>query len=180
MPPLRLQTSRLTLRPFQLSDAPDVQRLAGDIEISRVTLNIPHPYEDGMAESWIAKQQATPHTLNFAITERETGILCGCVGLSIDEANARAELGYWIGVPFWNRGYCTEAARALVDHAFEGLNLERIEARHLNINPASGSVIKKIGLKLKGVSHQSVRKGDELHGLTHYALSRAEWLENKK
>jgi ribosomal-protein-alanine N-acetyltransferase len=175
-----LQTPRLILRPFQHSDAPDVQRLAGDIEISRVTLNIPHPYENGMAEAWISKQQAAPNTLNFAIIERENGAFYGCVGLSIDETKTKAELGYWIGVPFWNRGYCTEAARALVDYAFDVLNLEHIEARHLDINPASGSVMKKLGLTLKGVSHSSVRKGDQLHSLTHYAITRTEWLRNKK
>ncbi len=94
------ETQRLILRPFVLEDAAEVQRLAGAWEVARTTLNIPHPYQNGMAESWIARQAENQNNQNFAIVLRASSQLCGCVGLRFDDANATAEMGYWIGVPF--------------------------------------------------------------------------------
>ncbi|RYG75335.1 N-acetyltransferase [bacterium] len=178
MTPNHLETPRLLLRPFELSDAPAVQRLAGAIEIARVTLNVPHPYEDGMAEQWIERQQRPEnraHTSNFAITQRENSELCGCIGLSVNQKQSQAELGYWIGVPFWNLGYGTEAARAIIGFAFETLQLERVQARHLDINPASGRVMQKIGMQFEGISRKGARKGNTFYDLAHYAILREDW-----
>ena len=110
-----IDTARLILRPFTLADAPTVQRLAGASEVADTTLNIPHPYPDGAAEQWIAT-----HVENFnagdgatcAIVLRATSELCGAMGLDISRRHRRAELTYWIGVPYWNQGYATEAAAA--------------------------------------------------------------------
>ena len=117
-----LETARLALRPFRTADADEVQRLAGDRAVADTTLNVPHPYEDGMAERWISNhrdwfergQQAV-----FAITLRSDGTLIGAIGLLINGEDQRAELGYWIGKPYWNQGYCTEAARAVLGFGFE-------------------------------------------------------------
>src|SRR5205807_543875 len=99
----KLKTSRLVLRPFRLEDAPEVQRLAGDPAVAATTLRIPHPYLDGMAESWITS--LTPRyekgeCVSFAITREEDGALLGAVGLDIVQEHERAELGYWIGRPY--------------------------------------------------------------------------------
>ncbi len=127
-PPPTIETARLVLRPFALSDAKDVQRLAGDYTVSNTTLNIPHPYEDGMAEEWIASlgprfDSGTLCTL--AIVRRDTRELIGAIGLSLSPRFARAEVGYWIGKAFWGNGYCTEAAQAILHYGFTvlGLNL---------------------------------------------------------
>ncbi len=117
-----LRTERLILRPFEPADAPAVQRLAGDARIADTTLSIPHPYLDGMAEQWIGTHQERfdkGELVNFAITLRDSGELIGAIGLEVRRSQNRAELGYWIGVPFWNRGYCTEAARAVLAHGFD-------------------------------------------------------------
>lgn len=169
---LVLETERLILRPFTLADAPDVQRLAGDRAVASTTLNIPHPYEDGMAEAWIRthpEQFARDETVTFAITRRD-GTLIGAIGLTINARFRRAELGYWIGVPYWGQGYCTEAARAVRDYGFETLGLHRIHATHLTRNPASGRVMVKIGMQHEGHLREHVEKWGVFEDLEFYGI----------
>src|SRR5262249_14456697 len=138
-----LETTRLILRPFTSADAPDVQRLAGDREIASTTLNVPHPYEDGMAEQWIGTHQAkyeSGELVNFAIVRRADNTLMGAIGLRINQQHTHAELGYWLGQPYWNAGYCTEAAHAVVAYGLERLGLHRIHASQMTRHPASGPV----------------------------------------
>ena len=89
--------------------------------------------------------------------------------------HARAELGYWVGVPYWNRGVATEAARALVAFGFGALGLHRVQARHLTRNPASGRVMQKLGMRLEGVHREAVRKWDRFEDLAMYAVLAREW-----
>src|SRR5215212_1807613 len=129
-----LPTSRLLLRPFAPADARDVQRLAGEHAVASTTLNIPHPYEDGMAEAWIATHPVAFDEgvwATFAITARDGGTLLGAAGLTIRARHARAEMGYWVGRPYWGRGYATEAAGALLAYGFDALDLNRVQATHL-------------------------------------------------
>jgi ribosomal-protein-alanine N-acetyltransferase len=168
-------TQRLILRPFVLEDAAEVQRLAGAWEVARMTLNVPHPYQNGMAENWIARQPENQSTRNFAVVLRTTQQLCGCIGLRFDDANATAEMGYWIGVPFWNKGFCTEAASAVVDHGFSTRDLHKVQARHLGCNIASGRVMQKIGMTREGTLRQHVLRHDEHHDLVCYGILRSEW-----
>jgi RimJ/RimL family protein N-acetyltransferase/GNAT superfamily N-acetyltransferase len=173
-----LETPRLTLRPFALADAADVQRLAGDRAIADTTLNIPHPYDDGMAEAWISTHQpkyAAGELANFAVIERAGDALVGAIGLMIKRDYDRAELGYWIGRPYWGRGYCTEAARAVLAFGFTTLNLVRIHATHLSRNPASGRVMQKIGMTREGMLRQHVKKWDRHEDLVEYGILREEW-----
>ncbi|UCD57839.1 MAG: GNAT family N-acetyltransferase [Candidatus Hydrogenedentota bacterium] len=176
-----LHTARLVLRPFELADAKDVQRLAGDKAIADTTLNIPHPYEDGMAEAWIFTQQPkfeAGELVNFAIDLRGEGALIGSIGLTIRARFERAELGYWIGKSYWNCGYCTEAARAVVRYGFEMLNLNRIWAAHMTRNPASGKVLQKLGMVHEGVARQHTKKWDVFEDLEFYAMIKSDWQEN--
>lgn len=170
-----LTTPRLRLRPFTPQDAPEVQRLAGAFEIAGVTLNVAHPYEDGMAQAWIeshAPDFEKGLVAYFALVERNSNVLIGSMHLRINRPHAHAELGYWLGVPFWNRGYATEAALAIVDYGFESLDLERVQASHLGCNPASGRVMQKIGMQLEGTSRQAALKWGEFHDLVRYAILR--------
>lgn len=147
-----LTTDRLTLRPFLLSDAADVQRLAGSREVADTTLSIPHPYADGMAEAWIAAHEGAwsrHESATLAIIEPDAGLV-GAISLRIELPQRRAELGYWIGVPFWGQGYATEAARAVIAWGFTKLSLQRIYAHHMVRNPASGRVMAKAGMQLEG------------------------------
>jgi RimJ/RimL family protein N-acetyltransferase len=178
-----LRTERLILRPFALSDAADIQRLAGEWEIADTTLNISHPYEDGMAEEWIATHKPRfeeGKLCNFAITLRDSGDLVGAMGLVITRRFDHAELGYWTGKPYWGKGYCTEAARAVIDYGFTHLDLHRIHASHMTRNPASGRVMENIGMKREGVLRGHVKKWDKYEDLVVYAILRHEWEQNTK
>src|SRR5690606_29767801 len=123
-----LRTDRLRLRPFTPADAPGVQRLAGDPEVSATALDLPHPFEDGMAEAWIRahpEQFATGTLAAFAIESSEGAELYGAVGLMIEPTHRRVELGYWLGTAYWGRGYATEAAGAVIRYGFDRLGLQR-------------------------------------------------------
>jgi ribosomal-protein-alanine N-acetyltransferase len=173
-----LVTERLLLRPFTLADAPVVQRMAGDKDIASVTVNIPHPYEDGMAEKWIGTHRPgfeSGKEAVFAIVRRECGTLIGAIELTINREHERAELGYWIGKPYWGNGYCTEAAREVVKYGFDELRLTRIQATHFVRNPASGRVMQKIGMTYEGCLRQYLKKWDAFEDLKMYAILRTEY-----
>ena len=177
-----IETGRLILRPFRIEDAPDVQRLAGDWSIADTTLNVPHPYEDGMAEEWIATHEpkfASRELATFAITLRKDEQLIGALSLKICQELDMAELGYWIAKPFWNRGFCTEAAIAAIRYGFDGLGLNRVHANHLARNPASGRVMEKAGLIREGVARQHTKKWGKHEDLVLYGLVRDDWERGK-
>ncbi|MFC2150150.1 GNAT family N-acetyltransferase [Calditrichota bacterium] len=167
-----LTTERLTLRPFTLEDAPAVTELAGAVEIAATTDHIPHPYELKMAVEFISRHEedfARGLFIRLAPTLRETGQLLGAIALAINPHNRRAELGYWIGKPYWNNGFATEAAREIVKYGFEQLNLNRIQARHMTKNPPSGRVLLKIDMKYEGTLRQSILKWDQFEDVALYA-----------
>lgn len=141
-----LRTKRLVLRRFQLEDSSEVQKLAGNFNVAKMTLNIPFPYKDGMAEEWISTHEEnwnTKKSVIYAIVKADSNDLLGAVGL-VEIDGLEGELGYWIGEPYWGMGYCTEAAKELIEFSFQNLGLEKIVAEHLTKNPASGRVMKKV------------------------------------
>ena len=153
-----------------------MQRLAGAREIADTTLTIPHPYVDGMAESWIGTHEDAwdrQERVTFAITSMADGIV-GAISLHLRLAHRRAELGYWVGQPFWNRGYATEAARAVIAFGFEVLGLNRIHASHLTRNLASGRVMAKSGMRFEGTLRQHVIKWERPEDLAEYGILRAD------
>lgn len=173
-----LRGPRVVLRPFTLSDAADVQRLAGDRDIADTTLNVPHPYPDGGAERWIATSAALyahGEEARFAITTPHEGLV-GAVGLRIVPAHRHAELGYWIGRGFWGRGYATEAAHLVVGYGFEQRGLHRIVAQHLTRNPASGRVMQKLGMRHEGSLREHIVKWERFEDLEHYGMLSSEYI----
>jgi RimJ/RimL family protein N-acetyltransferase len=142
------------------------------------TLLIPHPYPEGAAEEWITKQKADfddERLVNFALDD---GRLVGAMGL-VFKGDGIAEIGYWIGVPFWNRGYATEAAEAVIRYGFEDLGLHKIFACHYTRNPASGRVMQKVGMQYEGTLRQHVRKWDQYVDMACYGLLRGEWVSSR-
>jgi [ribosomal protein S5]-alanine N-acetyltransferase len=178
-----IDTPRLRLRRPALDDAPEMRRLAGDPAVADTTLNIPHPYPEGAAEQWIAEQWtafAAGTDTAFTITEREADRLIGVISLTdIRPAYARATLGYWIGRPYWGRGYCTEAGRAVIDYGFKTLDLNRIQATHFSRNPASGRVMAKLGMLHEGTLRQHVTRWDHPEDEEIRGILRADWAAGK-
>jgi RimJ/RimL family protein N-acetyltransferase len=177
-PQPELFSTRLRLRSLVASDAGDVQRLAGDFAVADTTLSIPHPYPDGVAESWIASLNTSDgDQVTYALLERSSGALIGAMGLSVNMSHERGELGYWVGKSLWNRGYATEAARVVVAYAFETLGLRRVHARHFARNPASGRVMEKIGMRHEGMMRQHLRRWERFEDVVLYGILREEWLQ---
>lgn len=173
-----LRTERLLLRPFLASDADEIVRLAGAREIAATTVRIPHPYSKADAEAFIAscaRRAEEDLAAVFAIDLRDQFQLLGAVGLELELPHRRAELGYWIGVPYWGNGYATEAARAVVRYGFDGLNLNRIHAAHFSHNPASAQVLRKIGMLPEGRLRNHVLKWEQFHDLELYGMLRADF-----
>ena len=174
-----LKSERLILRQFTLADAADIQRFAGDRDVASTTSTIPHPYLDGMAEEWISKHQKEFEEgtqVTFAIANQQENNLIGAIGLSsIDREHEVAEIGYWIGKPFWNQGYCTEAGRTMLKFSFEVLGLNRIHARHFKRNPASGNVLKKMGMTLEGCFRQHYKKWGNFEDIVLYGILKHEF-----
>ena len=182
--PPTLETARLVLRPLTPEDAPTLRRLAGRREIADTTISIPHPYSEQQARQWIAGNAelfARGKVVVFGIQMKSGRSLVGGIGLrDIDPEHSQAELGFWIAVKCWGKGYATEAARAVVAFGFEELGLNRIYAHHMVTNPASGSVLAKIGMKPEGLLRQRVRKWGVFEDVVPLALLREEWSKGLK
>jgi [ribosomal protein S5]-alanine N-acetyltransferase len=161
-----LKTDRLHLRPFTQEDAKTVQLLAGDKRIAQVTQTIPHPYPDGAAASWISGHAAAfrqKTEIIFAIELQSSTQLIGAVSLlHIDKNHSSAEIGYWLGVPYWGQGYATEAVLRLLKFAQDDLQLRQFFGRCFAHNIASANVLKKAGLvQQQDLSEQIINTGVE-------------------
>jgi [ribosomal protein S5]-alanine N-acetyltransferase len=180
--PQELRTARLLLRSFELEDIPSMVRLAGAREIAATTAVIPHPYSEADARTFLVKADEDFRaglSMAFAVSTLPGRELCGAVGLHLSEAHKNAEIGYWIGVPFWGKGFATEAARAVVEFGFQNLNLRRIYAHHHAGNIASQRVLEKIGMKHEGCSRQHVIKWGRFVDLENYGLLAEEFRTNE-
>lgn len=114
-------------------------------------------------------------SLSLALTLKRDGTLVGAVGLHFYKADYLAELGYWVGKPYWNHGYCSEAAKEVVRFGFEQMNLNRIQARHMVKNPASGRVMEKIGMKKEGILRQSLFRWGKFEDVAMYSVLKKEF-----
>ena len=112
---------------------------------------------------------------HFAITRREDSALLGTISLGISAEHRRAELGYWIGKPYWNNGYASEAARAVLAYAFNTLGLNRVFAHHFSGNPSSGRVMEKIGMTCEGRSPQHFSKWGEFVDISFYGILKSDY-----
>ena len=174
-----LKTDRLLLREFQLSDAPNLQRLAGAKEVAAGTF-LPHPYENGMAEQWIADQERAHEggtAVSFAITLADNAALIGSISLNIVQSHRHARLGYWLGVPYWNQGYGTEAVNAVLRYGFMQLNLHRIYSPHFQGNAASGWVLQKVGMTYEGRMREHYVRFDRFVDLELYGMLKRDFTD---
>ncbi|MBX7118423.1 MAG: GNAT family N-acetyltransferase [Gemmatimonadaceae bacterium] len=168
-----LRTARLVLRAFATADAGAVARNLADGRIAQNTLTIPHPYPAGAAEEFIASHApawSAGKRATWAVTRAADGELVGAIGLALARAHRRAEIGYWIAIAEWGKGYATEATRGVVAYAFETLGLHRVEAHHFLENPASGRVMRNAGLQPEGVHRGAVWREGRPRDLASYAI----------
>jgi len=141
-------------------------------------MNVPHPYLDGMAEEWLNTHESAYQDGKraiFAVTLKTSGELVGCINLGNIVENHQAELGYWVGEPYWNKGYCTEAGEAVLRYGFLDRGLNRIHACYLSRNPASGRVLEKLGMEHEGTRKQHILKWGIYEDLELMGILRTGW-----
>lgn len=174
-----VSTARLLLRQFLPTDAPRIQELAGAKEVAAGTL-LPHPYEDGTANTWIANQLRnfeTGSSLYFAITMAQNGALIGSIGLEIAREHRQARLSYWLGVDYWRQGFATEAVNAVLAYGFERLDLNRIYAPHFSGNEASGHVLQKAGMTYEGRMREHYLRFGRFVDLELYGMLQRDFIQ---
>ncbi len=169
-----LETARLRILPYNEADIAELVPLIGAREVAATTGRIPHPYTVEDAREFLAKIE-TDREVSLAVTLRDSGRLIGGIGLRLVEQQQHAELGYWLGVPYWGNGYATEAAQEILRYGFVQLNLHRIFATHFKANLASGRILIKIGMRHEGCQRGHFRKWDQFVDLELYGVLREEW-----
>ncbi len=166
-----LETERLCLRAPRGEDAAAIARLANDSRIAVNTARLPYPYRIEDAEEFIAAANRKQAEASFAITLERTLIgVCG-----VDPREDGPEIGYWLGVDYWGQGYATEAARALIDHAFSELGYEALQAGTRVSNPASRRVLEKCGFQWVGVRLLRIRATNSAAPTDRFRLDRRLW-----
>jgi len=166
------------LEPISLERAADIQALASDPLIA-ATSNVPHPYPPDGASTWIRytlAQRELGHEVNYAVFD--AALLVGVCGvLNIAGTPRRGELGYWIGVPYWNRGYASCAARELVRTMFTEHGIDELYSSCLVRNAASYRVLEKTGFRHVGYGTHRDSKWGPNDRFALFELTRAEWGE---
>lgn len=166
------------MRPYLSDDAAALAELAGARVVADTALAIVHPLSVAVARSNIAAYAASfqaDRGIHFAIEPgHDPGLIGGIELVDLDPDDRQAELTFWIAASASGRGYATEAARAVIEFAFERLDLNRVHARHLTRDEASGAVLRKAGMKLEGLLREGVRKWDVFEDVAVYATLRSE------
>jgi RimJ/RimL family protein N-acetyltransferase len=171
-----LETARLILRPPSVEDAKTIALLANDLRIAQNT-TLPHPYASGNAEAWLVAVNKKEGEATFVVTLAD-GTLIGACGVEHRD-RPTLELGYWFGAPFWGKGYATEAARAIIDHAFADLGHNALLAGARISNPASRRVLEKCGFQWTGVGLYRIRALASSAPFDRFRLDRGIWASLK-
>jgi RimJ/RimL family protein N-acetyltransferase len=170
-----LATARLVLRAPRRSDGKAIATLVNDRRIAANTARIPHPYAIEDAEQFIAGVNKREGEACFVITL--DGAPIGVCSVELREDGP--EIGYWLGVAYWGCGFATEAARALIDHAFGDLEHEALISGARVNNPASRRVLEKCGFQWTGVRLSRIRAIDSAAPIDRFRLDRGLWASLK-
>ena len=176
-----LETERLRLRPFTFDDEAALFALASDPVIARFVRFEAHrtPAETHAFLELALEHYRRGEPFAWAVVRREDDRLIGSCGfVSRTPKRKSAEIGYWLGKPYWGKGYAVEAARALVRFGFELMGLERVEAKCFLENRAGQHVIEKLGMRFEGTDRSEMIKG-EYPELRVYAIARRDWCGNQ-
>jgi RimJ/RimL family protein N-acetyltransferase len=178
---VHLETERLVLRRFTAGDVEALVGLDSDVEVMRFLTGQPTPrdeIEQKVLPGILATYELHPGLGTFAAHEKATGRFAGWFGLQPTRDPWTVDVGYRLRREVWGRGYATEGTRALVDHAFRDLGVQRVVADTMAVNAKSRRVMVKAGLRFVRVFH--VHFDDPLpgteYGEVEYALDRAAWL----
>lgn len=177
-----LKTDRIQLRKPVAKDIPHITEYANNSRIAEMTLNTPYPYQERDAVFWLNMANEGFRDQSkyiFAISLLPIDEFIGGISLRINKRFNRAELGYWIGEPFWNNGYATEATKEVLKFGFEEIGLHKVLATHFLRNPASGKVLAKNGMIKEAQLKEHVKKDNEYLSVIQYRLTRKEYSNRK-
>jgi RimJ/RimL family protein N-acetyltransferase len=176
-----IETERLALRRLRDEDAAQIVSALDDFNICRNLARVPWPYHRDDALDFLSFVASCDQRSRFsAICIRQTpDDLMGIISYEWSEAKQNAELGYWLNTPHWGKGLMTEAARAMVRHAFvENQHPTLVSCFH-NDNPVSGKILSRVGFEMVGAcNHFSKAQGKEIP-VTNMQLTRKHWLQMK-
>ena len=167
-----LETERLTLRRPTLADVKAIAHLANDCRIAENTRRLPHPYSPDHAEEFVRGIARGNNETVFLIENHHTPV--GLVGIDRREPDA-AELGYWLGVEHWGRGFATEAARAAIDFFFEEFEDDQLVSSARVTNPSSRNILEKCGFQWIGVELHRFEALGSSTPVDRFRLSRTIW-----
>ncbi|WP_346296039.1 GNAT family N-acetyltransferase [Rhodopseudomonas sp. P1] len=175
--PCVLETERLTLRKPVLADVQAIASLANDRRVVEMTRRMPFPYTRDDAARFVT---ALPKSSDSVfLIEAEDFEPIGLVGVDWSDRDA-PELGYWLGVQHWGNGYATEAARAVIDFAFEVHSAKQMISAARVINPASRNVLEKCGFQWTGVELHRFESIGSSTPVDCFRLTRGVWSSLKK
>lgn len=173
-----LATPRLILRPMEMRDAPDIYLYSKDPQVAEHVLWEPHEsiHQTRSYIRYVHRQYRNGEPSSFCIEEKASGRVIGTIGFMwLHPENRSCEVGYSLSRAYWNRGYMTEALRAVIDFGFRRLKVNRIEAQHETDNPASGRVMEKAGMRREGVLRSRLFNKTRFVDVALYAILRADW-----
>ena len=176
-----LRTPGLKLSLIGFDDIPDFLPLLADWDVVRYTSRIPYPYSraDGEAyTAFVADAWQRKGSLECALRDRKDGTFVGIAALTIGDDPTEAEIGYWIGVPFWGRGFATQASEVLIRHGFTAMGLDRIVSTVVRENTASSHVLEKVGLSRTGEAEIYFPARDRHYPVYLFELTREKWMKD--
>ena len=176
---LPLRISPFVIRPFRPGDEPSLQSAANDWEIAKWLRDaFPHPYTLEDAYDWVAHAGSQAPLTELAIADGDGDEIVGSVGFRVQEDMLRhsAEVGYWVARSHWGRGIASRSLAAIVGHAFEHFDLNRLFAGVKEGNEASLRVLRANGFVLEGRLREAItgRQGETKDELV-YGLLRSDW-----
>ena len=176
-----IETERLRLRGWEASDAEDVFDYARDPEWSKFLRILPVPYAFADAEQFIVRQSRLDRVVHPGWAIDLDGSVIGGINLRFSFDHLLAEMGYSVARAHWNRGFCTEAASAVVDAAFgTHPDLNRVRAMADVMNTASQRVLEKVGMRKEGVLRQNrIERGHAIDE-AWFGILRGEWEEGRR
>lgn len=176
----RLRTRRLLLRALADGDASGLWPLVSDNRLTPFLAWEPHRSPEETESMVAALAEAQQAGKGFHWVASHAGQIVGLVSL-IDVRRQhrcwtlnRAELAYWIGLPYQGQGYATEAAAAVAEFGFDKLQLHKIRVYHAADNPASGRTIAKLGFRFVGEEKEAFQKDGIWRHLRHFELLASE------
>lgn len=160
----------LTLRDYATSDIEALVALANNKLVSRfLVYTFPYPYTRADAEWWISEGVQAEGDVTKVI--EYNGQFVGSVGLTrqLGWRDHLAEIGYWLGEPYWGKGIATQAVQQMTESAFSDLKLQKLYAPILAPNQASMRVVEKCGYELEGVLKREVFKDGQYYDVYRFA-----------